>query len=306
VRPFLPDVLIADSQIFSAKTLELKSLLACTIARALAVFCVDEVVIFDDEPNDGRVREHDAQEYTADIDPSHFLAHVLSYLETPPFLRKSLFPFHKNLRLQGIFSSLDMPHHAQNLTSCPYKEGVTVSSSSSSASPTTIVNIGSSKNVTLPGVEIPPQTRVTLRLDPDDPTEAEAVGPSTPREEGGYYWGYTVRRCPSLSSVFTECMFDGGYDVSFGLSERGHSVSELDVRNVPPPQHALIVLGGVAGLEVAADADPELKAKGIGKRNVGDLFDHWVNILPGQGSRTIRTEEAIWIGLTTLREIRPR
>jgi len=30
------------------------------------------------------------------------------------------------------------------------------------------------------------------------------------------------------------------------------------------------------------------------------LFDTWVNLVPSQGSRTIRTEEAVWIGLTTL------
>lgn len=286
--------------------MELKSLLACTIARALAVFSVDEIVIFDDETNDGRIRKHDENEFTADIDPSHFFAHVLSYLETPPFLRKSLFPFHKNLSRQGIFSSLDMPHHAQNLASCPYKEGVTLSSANETGSPIITVDVGGQGNITVRGVEIPPNTRVTLKLDPDVDGEAEAVAPTAPRDEGGYYWGYTVRRCPSLSTVFTECMFDGGYDVSFGLSERGRPLSGLNVGNVPLPTHSLVVLGGVAGLEVAADVDPELKAKGIGKTNVGDLFDYWVNILPGQGSRTIRTEEATWLGLMALRPILQR
>ncbi len=40
---------------------------------------------------------------------------------------------------------------------------------------------------------------------------------------------------------------------------------------------------------------------GIGEKNVKELFDAWVNVLPGQGSRTIRTEEAIWLGLMGLR-----
>ena len=40
---------------------------------------------------------------------------------------------------------------------------------------------------------------------------------------------------------------------------------------------------------------------GIRPAEVEKLFDHWVNLLPGQGSRTIRTEEAVWLGLTGLR-----
>jgi predicted SPOUT superfamily RNA methylase MTH1 len=31
------------------------------------------------------------------------------------------------------------------------------------------------------------------------------------------------------------------------------------------------------------------------------LFDAWVNLVPGQGSRTIRTEEAVEFGLCALK-----
>lgn len=65
----------------------------------------------------------------------------------------------------------------------------------------------------------------------------------------------------------------------------------------------LVVFGGVGGLEVASKADSELGAKGINAENVSDLFDHWINVLPGQGSRTIRTEEAVWLGLMGLRDL---
>ena len=35
---------------------------------------------------------------------------------------------------------------------------------------------------------------------------------------------------------------------------------------------------------------------------VSDLFDMWLNVMPtGQGSRTIRTEEAILVSLSTMR-----
>jgi methyltransferase len=96
------------------------------IARALAVFSVDEVVIYDDSPMDRRPRDVDPKAYTGDVDPCHFMEHVMSYLETPPFMRKTLFPLHPNLRMAGQLPSLDMPHHPHPNEWIPYREGVTI------------------------------------------------------------------------------------------------------------------------------------------------------------------------------------
>jgi methyltransferase len=275
----------------------------------LAVFCVDEIVVFEDGqlPSSKSANAYGAKEetsYTAVTDPSHFLSHVLSYLETPPYLRKALFPMHPNLRTAGTLPSLDMPHHSRAIEQCDYREGVTVEVKDGNTSSGTLVDVGLPTKRLVRDVPIPPNTRVTLKLERQSDS-AEAVAPTTPREEAGYYWGYTVRRCNSLSAVFTECPFDDGYDVSFGTSERGGDVSQVPKIHIPPssPFHILVVFGGVAGLEAAAKADHELHAKGIDSGNIGDLFDHWVNILPGQGSRTIRTEEAVWVGLMALRNV---
>ena len=63
----------------------------------------------------------------------------------------------------------------------------------------------------------------------------------------------------------------------------------------------LIVFGGVAGLEAAVKADEELV--GMGVREPEKLFEWWVNLCPDQGSRTIRSEEAVWLGLMGLRDV---
>ena len=162
--------------------------------------------------------------------------------------------------------------------------------------------------------KIPPGTRVTVKFKAMERPEevrgnevlAEAVAPSAPREEAGYFWGYSVRAAGSLSAVFTECGFDGGYDLTIGTSERGVPLSKLvdtssNGNSVPDLSHLLIVFGGVAGLEVAVKADEELRKLGV--KSPEALFDHWVNLYPGQGSRTIRTEEAVWLGLMGLRDI---
>jgi methyltransferase len=192
-----------------------------------------------------------------------------------------------------------MPHHLRANEWCEYREGVTIDEPTRSGSK---VDVGLPQRYSIPGVQIPPRTRVTVQLN-EQGTEADAVAPTAPKEEAGYYWGYAVRRCSSLSTVFTECPYDGGYDASFGTSERGEPVSKILDSKPAKPEHMLVVFGGVAGLEVAAKADPELEGKGITSENVSDLFDYWINVLPGQGSRTIRTEEAIWLGLMGLKDL---
>jgi predicted SPOUT superfamily RNA methylase MTH1 len=154
---------------------------------------------------------------------------------------------------------------------------------------------------------IPPKTRLTLKLGetPDSRVEPEAVHPTAPRTEAGYFWGYSVRKCGSLSQVFTESAFEDGYDMSIGTSERGLPISRIFPHSDTTSnfKHLLIVFGGPRGLEFAAMNDPELTEVNVGGGRIRELFDHWVNVLPNQGSRTIRTDEAMLIALTGLRRL---
>lgn len=199
-------------------------------------------------------------------------------------------------------------------------------------SPTTLIETGLPQKTLLP-ISIPPNTRVTLKypsatppttVSSTEPLPATAVTPDAPRAEAGYYWGYQIRRASSLAAVFTESTYDDGYDVTIGTSERGVPLSSIldpafppfsspDSSNdgpspVPKPslpipsfRHLLIVFGGVAGLEAAVKADEELVRMGVVEPE--GLFDYWVDLCPGQGSRTIRTEEAVWVGLMGLRGV---
>lgn len=58
----------------------------------------------------------------------------------------------------------------------------------------------------------------------------------------------------------------------------------------------LLVFGGLQGLENAVNSDEQIESE-----DPADLFNHYVNSLPDQGSRIIRTEEAIPITLTALK-----
>lgn len=71
----------------------------------------------------------------------------------------------------------------------------------------------------------------------------------------------------------------------------------------PKFNHLLICFGGPRGLEYAAMNDAELGGMGISGGRTKELFDHWLNVLPNQGSRTIRTDEAVFISLMNFRRL---
>ena len=141
--------------------------------------------------------------------------------------------------------------------------------------------------------------RVTVKINKYDPSrrviQGRVVSPVAPREDGGLYWGYSVRLANSLGAVFTECPYKDGYDLTIGTSERGADVDNVNV-NGDRFRHALIVFGGVQGLEASLESDEALDIE-----DPSLLFQYYVNTCPEQGSRTIRTEEAILISLASLR-----
>nr|CDP23913.1 Putative protein of unknown function [Podospora anserina S mat+] len=267
-RDWTISIAVPTSIITSCVTREQRTTAAGSIARALAIFSVDEVVIFDDSPIEQRPRNFDPDAYTGDIEPAHFLEHLLNYLETPPFMRKVLFPIHPNLKSQGLLHGLDMPHHPHKDEWLPYREGLTL--------------------------EAPPRSG-----------KPEPVNPAEPRTEGGYFWGYSVRKAKSLSDVFTSSAYEDGYDLSIGTSERGVPLSKAfpNHNQTATFNHMLIVFGGPRGLEFAAMNDPDLGQMGIQGARTKELFDHWVNVLPNQGTRGIRTDESLLIALTALRRL---
>ena len=57
-------------------------------------------------------------------DPNTFLARILQYLETPQYLRKIIFPKHRDLQFVGLLNPLDCPHHMRIDDKCKYREGV--------------------------------------------------------------------------------------------------------------------------------------------------------------------------------------
>ena len=71
------------------------------IARALAVFSIDEVVIFDES---GKAWSESNSGLNRNSDPNILLARILQYLECPQYLRKNFFPKHSDLQYAGMLT----------------------------------------------------------------------------------------------------------------------------------------------------------------------------------------------------------
>ncbi|CAG8691829.1 25476_t:CDS:2, partial [Dentiscutata erythropus] len=297
-RQYTVSVALPGSIIENAQSAELKTYLAGQLARAFAIFNVDEIVVFNESgalrnsSNNQQEESSRKKKQTENIssDPNIFLARILQYLETPQYLRKDLFPVHQDLRYAGLLNPLDCPHHVRQDEKCPFREGVVIDRKIKYGKGS-LVNAGLTKHVIIDR-SIKPGIRVTLDMENYETVKtdgtyikAKVVSPKTPRQNG-FYWGYQVRMADSISKVFTECPFSDGYDVTIGTSERGKIVHNL-VDELPEFSHLLIMFGGLGGLETSIDADQDLKCTG---EEADSLFDLWINTCPDQGSRTIRTE----------------
>ncbi|XP_026568381.1 putative methyltransferase C9orf114 homolog [Pseudonaja textilis] len=295
-RHYTVSVAVPGSILSNAQSPELRTYLAGQIARACVIFCVDEIVVFDEQGETSKTIEGKFEGIRGKGQACVQLARILQYLECPQYLRKSFFPKHQDLQFAGLLNPLDSPHHVRMDEESEYREGVVL------ARPTkpgrgSFVNCGMRKEVEI-DKQLEAGLRVTVRLGKKQNAESKTqkgviVSSQNPRTVSGFYWGYSVRLASCLSAVFAESPFKDGYDLSIGTSERGSSVDEA---TLPAFSHALIVFGGVQGLETGVDADPNLDVS-----DPGTLFDLYLNTCPGQGSRTIRTEEALLVSLSALR-----
>lgn len=287
--PYTISIAVPGSILDNAQTLDLKTYLAGRIARASGIYCVDEVIVFDDTGSQSNMALH-----KPGVNSCEQLARFLQYIECPQYLRKYLFPLHNDLKFVGLMCPLDAPHHLLANDEFPFREGVVTPK----LGKVSYVNVGLMKDVQVDRA-LEPGTRVTVKLKPQKEGSkkryGEVVPPSQPREITGVYWGYLVRIAASLSEVFTNGPYREGYDLTIGTSDKGQSISDCADTEFRGFKHILIVFGGLQGLEAALENDESLNID-----NVSLLFDKYLNTCPTQGARTIRTEEAVIISLALI------
>ncbi|MGC8816555.1 MAG: putative RNA uridine N3 methyltransferase [Candidatus Hadarchaeum sp.] len=269
ISVLLPASLVADSSDLRQVTFKVG-----LVGRALAIFRVSRVCIYnDDEPN---VRNQETQARTIET--------LLSYLETPQYLRKILFPHSEVLKYAGLLSPLRTPSHPlqdERNRKGDCREGVVIESGQRS-----ILEIGLPQKGIYHG-KLPLRQRVTVRLG-DREGDFIQVTPVS-RGEVQDYWGFKILRAESLAEGLKAVKAD----YYIGTSRRGQNLYEAvqAIMSSKPRSMAVAFGGPYAGLfEIC-------RRQGV---DASDLFDVIMNAVPNQGTATVRTEEALVATLSLL------
>ena len=281
-------IVIPSSVVDNAQSKELRTYLVGQLARTAGIFKVDEIIIF-----------HDVLNKKLDRDYINFFVTNLQYLETPQYLRRTLFPKSDDLILSGLMNPLDSSHHVRIDEWCPYREGV-VLNRPVKKDEGSWVNIGLTKDCKI-NTMLEEKTRVTVKLNEKKFDQrlkyytGEAVSMNEPKESG-LYWGYVVRVAETFKEIFDNSYFEGGYDFVVGTSDKGENYQTADFSEYKKFNHCLMFFGGLQGIEGMLESDEHFKSN-----DAKSIFNVYLNTCMNQGLRTIRTEEAIMISLAVVK-----
>ena len=263
----IPASIIADTPHLREKTSKVGY-----IARAAAIFQVDEIIVYADNHKENQQRDLD------------FIALLLSYIETPQYLRKRLFELKPELQFAGILPPLRTPHHPlsgniRDLKIAEYREGYALTKPKEG----TLIDIGAEKSAVLPRTQVPLNKRFTVKITRiiADHIEVQAAT----KEEISVYWGYKVSvENRSLSKLLESRKFDLTVGTSKFATRFQDAADRLGGRWKKASSILVLFGAPTRGLhEIAKDEG----------NNLNNMADFVVNTVPNQGTETVRTEEAI-------------
>jgi len=268
----IPASVISDTPHLREKTSKIG-----LIGRAAAIFRVDEIIVYPDNIKVNQGREID------------LIATLLAYMETPQYLRKRLFKLEPRLQFAGILPPLRTPHHplnkkARNLKVGEYREGIIVSKTQEDA----LVDIGVEQPALMREKQFDVGKRLTLKIAKlGEQIEVQTAN----RDEIPSYWGYAV----SAERSFSKLVKNGRFDLTVATSKFGTRFADVAEKIGDRWRKASSILVGFGAptrglFEIARDEGA----------NLNDVVDFVVNMIPEQGTETVRTEEALLASLAIL------
>jgi predicted SPOUT superfamily RNA methylase MTH1 len=270
----IPASVISDTPHLREKTSKIG-----LIGRAAAVFRVDEIIVYPDRVGKNKQKNE-----------ANLIAFLLSYLETPQYLRKRFFKIDPRLQYAGILPPLRTPHHplnrkAKNLNVGDYREGAIASKTKEGV----LVDIGVESPALMRETNWTLGKRLTLQI--------VAVGrqvevQAASRDQVPSYWGYKVTL---ENHSFGRLVENGKFDLTIATSKTGVKfvdIIEKMANKWKNANRALVAFGAPArGLHEIVDDEGT---------NLHDVADFVVNLVPDQGTKTVRTEEALFASLAVL------
>jgi len=269
----IPASLVSDVPHLREKTTKIS-----LVGRAAAIFCVNEIIVFPDIPDTNQTRD------------TNLLVTILSYMETPQYLRKRLFKIKPALRYAGILPPLRTPHHplanrTKDLAVGEYRDGAVLSSSEAGS----LVDIGVERPVLIPNTKLPSNTRATVKVTKLGKHLRATLASD---DEIKAYWGYHV----TVSDVpFGQFVRFRSFDLVIATSRYGIPIMKVAdelTKSWKKSRNILVAFGAPTQGLYEIVAREHLK--------LNEVAHFAVNTIPNQGTETVRTEEALYASLAIL------
>ena len=256
-------IFIPNSFLSESKDLKIRTYKVGILGRALAIFQADNVVIY----NDDHVKNEDGE-----MD-GEFIAEILNYMNTPQYLRKQAFPIRPELKHVGILPPLRTPHHPVN--SQPdvgdYRQGFTVKRNKKG----TYVDIGMDKLAFCKE-----QLSVKRIFDFKITKIAKKEVIVTPDKPDDVYWGYNVISSTKSLKNSLKLIKPNLVVETTRYGDYINSIFDELKPKLDESKSIAILFGGPYSSIQEDVSNPNW-----------DLFK--INTLPGQGTETVRSEEAV-------------
>ena len=259
-------IAVPASMVAEIANLRDKTTVLGQLGRAAAIYRLDQIIIYREEP-----------------DESLLMKYILGYLETPQYLRKHLFDVRPELQFAGILPPLRTPHHPleEKLSQVDvgeFRDGVVLGGSGYNYR----VDVGLDVPMNVRGKPPVKGSRISTEIMQVEP---EFSGRSVKKKDIPEYWGYDLR---GHKRRLSDLVYSPEWDLTIATSRTGDMIGSVKVK-----------------LEADwAEADKTLIVFGSYKEGVGEIitregrraeevFNYIVNTIPGQGTATVRTEEAV-------------
>jgi predicted SPOUT superfamily RNA methylase MTH1 len=264
----LPDTALIDCTDLRQKTVKVGQ-----IARILAIFRVEEVLVY----STGKLRP--TQKRDADL-----LVKILRFMDTPQYLRRRIFPQSPSLKYAGLLPPLRTRSHplqsaVSELTVGTVRWGIQVRSGK--------IDLGFDNLVDF-STTLSERDPTLFRVETAPPNLSLSV---IARSQAPSYWGFDASRTGNL----LELLKKSSIMTRIGFSRKAPSFRKLekDLKStVSNTGSVLAVFGGPdRGILELCDSQRE---------DVKRHIDFWANTIDDQGSETVRLEEALIISLGLL------
>jgi hypothetical protein len=262
-------IAIPASVISDVPGLQLRTYKIGQVARASAIYRVNQIFVYPDKDNRRQQTEIE------------FISLILRYAETPQYLRKRMFPLSPMLKYAGALPPLNTPHHPTNsliatLRDGEFREGMVLGSDKNGS----LVDVGMEKPLRYRERLTKGRMTFQVRRNGDDEPKLELADPSEIPE----YWGYRV---VELNQPLGQFIKKKTHDVCILTSRHGSQISnimeELEKR-LQKSRKILIAFGS------PKEGLGEILAReGLNQ----SLADYTLNTIPEQGTMSVRTEEAV-------------